>query len=102
MRTDDALAEASIVVGDDWQGRGAGTALLERLSRRAREAGITHFVALVLGDNRGAIELFQHFAPGEPENVAPGTSSSCSSCRSPTSWAARRSPGRCGRPRGAS
>ncbi len=67
VRTDDGLAEASIVVGDDWQGRGAGTALLERLSRRAREAGITHFVALILGDNRGAIELFQHFAPGEPE-----------------------------------
>ncbi len=31
-----------------------------------REEGITHFVALVLSDNRDAIELFEHFAAGSP------------------------------------
>ena len=60
------LAEASIVVADDWQHRGVATALLERLAPLAREAGITHFVALVLSENRDAIELFRHFAPTEP------------------------------------
>jgi GNAT superfamily N-acetyltransferase len=58
-------AEASIVVADDWQHRGVATALLERLAPLAREAGITHFLALILSENRDAIELFQHFAPSE-------------------------------------
>jgi GNAT superfamily N-acetyltransferase len=62
-REEPHLAEASIAVVDDWQGRGIATALLERLAARAREAGITHFVALILSENRDAIELFQHFAP---------------------------------------
>jgi GNAT superfamily N-acetyltransferase len=60
------LAEASIVVADDWQHRGVATALLERLAPLARDAGVTHFVALVLSENRDAIELFQAFAPTEP------------------------------------
>jgi RimJ/RimL family protein N-acetyltransferase len=60
------LAEASIVVADDWQHRGVATALLERLAPLAQWAGISHFVALILSDNREAIELFQQFAPGEP------------------------------------
>ena len=60
------LAEASVVVADDWQHRGVGTALLERLAPLAREAGVSHIVALVLSENRDAIELFQRFAPAEP------------------------------------
>lgn len=60
------LAEASIVVVDDWHGRGVATALLERLAPLARQAGITHFVALILSENRDAIELFRHFAPTDP------------------------------------
>jgi hypothetical protein len=50
-------------VVDDWQGRGVATALLERLTARAHEEGITHFLALVLTENRDAIELFDHMAP---------------------------------------
>jgi GNAT superfamily N-acetyltransferase len=60
------LAEASVVVDDGWHRRGVATALLERLAPQARAAGITHFVALVLSENRDAIELFQQFAPTEP------------------------------------
>jgi GNAT superfamily N-acetyltransferase len=60
------LAEASIVVADDWHRRGVATALLERLAPLARDAGITHFVALILSENRDAIELFQRFAPTRP------------------------------------
>ena len=58
-------AEVAVTVVDDWQGRGAATALLDRLVRRAREEGITHFLALVMTENREAIELFDHMAsPG--------------------------------------
>ena len=52
-------AEVAVVVVDDWQGKGAGTALLERLTERASENGIERFVALVLQENSEAIELFR-------------------------------------------
>jgi GNAT superfamily N-acetyltransferase len=61
-RPDPELAEAAIVVADDWQRRGVASGLLERLAERAGAAGITHFVALVLSDNVEALELFRHFA----------------------------------------
>jgi GNAT superfamily N-acetyltransferase len=66
VRADEGRAEASIAVTDDWQGRGLGTGLLELLAERAREEGITHFVALVLTENRDALELFESFARGSP------------------------------------
>lgn len=56
-------AEVAVTVVDDWQGRGAGTALLEALVERARDEGIERFVALVLSDNTDALELFRHVAP---------------------------------------
>ena len=52
-------AEVAVVVVDDWQGRGAGTALLERLTERASENGIKRFVALILQENAEALELFR-------------------------------------------
>ncbi|MCB0875011.1 MAG: GNAT family N-acetyltransferase [Solirubrobacterales bacterium] len=60
VRGDDPdSAEVAVVVVDDWQNRGAGTALLERLTERASENGIKRFVALVLQENSEAIELFR-------------------------------------------
>ena len=59
VRTDGPHAGASVAVGDEWQHRGVGTGLLELLAERAREEGITHFIALVLSDNRDALELFE-------------------------------------------
>jgi GNAT superfamily N-acetyltransferase len=56
-------AEVAVVVGDPWQGRGLGSALLERLVERARAEGIGHFVAIVLSDNRDALEMFRGIAP---------------------------------------
>jgi RimJ/RimL family protein N-acetyltransferase len=68
------LAEVSVAVGDPWQRRGVATALLERLIERAREAQITHFVALVLDENVEAIKLFEHLVPGHarPRRSASG------------------------------
>ena len=68
------LAEVSVAVGDPWQRRGVATALLERLVERAREAQITHFVALVLDENVEAIKLFEHRVPGHarPRRSASG------------------------------
>ena len=66
VRTKEGLAEASIAVDDEWQHRGIGTGLLERLAERAREEGVTHFVALVLYENKDALELFENLAPDSP------------------------------------
>lgn len=64
---DPAYAEVAVTVADDWQSRGVGTLLLRRLIGRARESGITHFLALVLGDNRDAVELFQNLSTDDLE-----------------------------------
>jgi GNAT superfamily N-acetyltransferase len=69
IRSDDpSEAEVAVTVIDDWQGRGAATALLDRLVVRARDEGITHFLALVLTENKDAIELFERLAPSGSEH----------------------------------
>lgn len=62
-----AVAEVAVTVVDDWHGRGVATAILEALVERAREEGITHFLAVILEENEAAIELFEHLAANEPE-----------------------------------
>ena len=66
---DRTRAEAAITVADDWQRRGVGKLLLERLADRARAEGITRFVALVSGENRGMQALVKHL--GGPVHIAP-------------------------------
>lgn len=72
----DREAEVAIVIADEWRGRGLGKALLTRLATRAREEGVTHFLAVILAENTNATELFENFAPrkthisrGEPGQV---------------------------------
>ena len=51
-------AEVAVVVVDDWQNQGVGTALLDRLTQRARENGIVLYKAIVSADNfDGAVEV---------------------------------------------
>jgi GNAT superfamily N-acetyltransferase len=53
-------AEAAVAVVDDWQGRGLGSLLLDRLTERARELGVERFVASLFTDNRQMLTLFEH------------------------------------------
>jgi RimJ/RimL family protein N-acetyltransferase len=53
-------AEVAFVVADSWQGRGLGTALLSRLVGRARQVGVSRFVAATLPDNTRMLALLRH------------------------------------------
>ena len=53
-------AEAALVVQDNLQGHGLGTALLERLAVSAREKGITRLVALILPENTRMRQVLRH------------------------------------------
>jgi RimJ/RimL family protein N-acetyltransferase len=58
--SDPELAEAAVTVVDDWQGRGLGKLLLDRLTDRARELGVHRFEASLLTGNRAMLALFDH------------------------------------------
>jgi len=53
------LAEVALVVRDEWQGRGVGTALFVRLIGLARAQGVRGFTALVLASNGRMLRLFR-------------------------------------------
>jgi acetyltransferase len=61
---DPEAAEAAIVVADDWQGRGVGTALARQLAARARGLGIRRFTATIAADNRPAHRLMETLSIG--------------------------------------
>jgi RimJ/RimL family protein N-acetyltransferase len=52
-------AEAAIVVRDDWQQQGIGTALLARLTLLAHEMGVHTLVATVQADNDKMLEVLR-------------------------------------------
>src|SRR3954468_4927980 len=56
---DRRVAEVAFTVHDDYQGRGIGTRLLERLSEGAAGGGIEEIVAEVLPDNRSMLSVFR-------------------------------------------
>jgi acetyl coenzyme A synthetase (ADP forming)-like protein len=56
---DERSAEVAFAVGDELQGRGIGTRLLEQLARRAAAVGIERFVAEVLPENSAMLKVFQ-------------------------------------------
>jgi nucleotide-binding universal stress UspA family protein/RimJ/RimL family protein N-acetyltransferase len=56
---DPEVAEVAVTVADDWQGRGLGRALLDRLTYRARREGVRRFSALVQSDNLASLGLLE-------------------------------------------
>jgi RimJ/RimL family protein N-acetyltransferase len=52
-------AEAAITVADDWQGRGVGSLIAERLATEARYAGVDRFTATMASDNVAAHKLMR-------------------------------------------
>lgn len=59
---DGASAEVAVEVVDEWQGRGVGTLLMERLAADARAAGIARLHAVVDPDNTASRALMRHAA----------------------------------------
>jgi GNAT superfamily N-acetyltransferase len=53
------VAEAAVTVVDDWQGRGLGKLLLDRLVARAEANGIAHFTASLLITNLAVRSLLE-------------------------------------------
>jgi RimJ/RimL family protein N-acetyltransferase len=64
LAADSQAADVAVTVVDSWQRRGVATALLARLSVRAREAGIHSFTAQVSADNEPMIELLRTHKAG--------------------------------------
>jgi acetyltransferase len=54
-----ARAEVAVVVRDDFQGRGVGHALLQRLPALAQRMGAAQGVAVIEADNLPALRLFR-------------------------------------------
>jgi GNAT superfamily N-acetyltransferase len=54
------MCVVAFVLADSWQGHGLGTALLSRLAARARQVGITRFIAATLSDNAPILSVFRH------------------------------------------
>ena len=71
-RVEPDAAEVAITVGEPYQHHGLGTLLLDTLAARAREVGITRFVADTMGDNRAAIGLIRHWAPNRKSSLDSG------------------------------
>jgi acetyltransferase len=57
---DGVTAEFALVVADEWQGKGLGRALLERLCEAARAAGYRALIGHILHANRDMLELAAH------------------------------------------
>jgi RimJ/RimL family protein N-acetyltransferase len=64
LTDDPPTAEFAIVVGDDYQGEGLATELLDRLATAARAGGVERFTATMLAENRPAHRLMHRLAAG--------------------------------------
>jgi len=67
-------AEVAVVVTDEWQGRGVGSALIASLARRAAAVGIERWWALMLTDNFAARRLLEKSGRVRREVVSSGLS----------------------------
>jgi RimJ/RimL family protein N-acetyltransferase len=70
---DPASADVAVTIRDEWQGRGAATALLEVLLHH-RPAGVTRIVTMVAADNPAALAMLRrlgdlHSTPAGPDTL---------------------------------
>ncbi|MEA2418344.1 MAG: hypothetical protein QOE60_550 [Thermoleophilaceae bacterium] len=72
-KEDDEAAEVAVAVADSWQGRGVATALLGRLTERAREEGVRRFTAEILADNHPMLDLIEELGPVELKHLDGGS-----------------------------
>ena len=72
LTEDPDTAEAAIVIGDPWQGRGLGRELGRQLADEARALGVKRFTATLLGDNIAAHRLFASLSSRLEAKVAGG------------------------------
>jgi GNAT superfamily N-acetyltransferase len=66
-------AEVAVTVIDEWQGRGLGTLLLDAISVRAHDEGITTFTALMLAENKEMLDLLKALGPVRVLDRSTGT-----------------------------
>jgi acetyltransferase len=64
LARDGALADVAVAVADEWQHRGIGGALMERLAADARAAGIQELRATMHADNAASLALMRHATEG--------------------------------------
>jgi acetyltransferase len=73
LNPDAATAEFALVVGDEYQGMGIGSALMKRLCDIARERGLKAVIGLVIGNNSDMLALMKRLGfveqsdPDDPE-----------------------------------
>jgi len=78
---DPRRAEFAIVIRDDWQGKGLGSLLMQRLEEAAHGAGIDEIAGRVLASNRSMLALMQsrgyrlQAMPGESPGLVMATCS---------------------------
>jgi GNAT superfamily N-acetyltransferase len=71
--SDPAAAEFAIGVGDRWMRIGLGTALLEALTRRARDEGVARFTGLIHSENKAIRRLVENvIGPFSTTSAGPG------------------------------
>jgi RimJ/RimL family protein N-acetyltransferase len=70
---EERVAEAAVVVRDDYQQRGLGKIVMHRLARYAQKQGIRAFAAVVHASNIRVLKFIQHSGlPYEKKVLEPG------------------------------
>jgi GNAT superfamily N-acetyltransferase len=69
---DRQLGEVAFAVGDEWQGRGIGSVLVDRLAAEARAAGIARLSATISTDNHVSLKLLSRVTCGLKTSYAAG------------------------------
>jgi GNAT superfamily N-acetyltransferase len=66
---DSDTAEVSVVIVDEWQSRGVGSLLLERIIAAAAERGVRQIRATALAENQEIRKLISHYSDQVTANV---------------------------------